>query len=144
MGPFAIRIAKGTSAARVVGIELNPDAIAYFKRNIARNRCSNVIAIEGNVSRLLPGKFEAWADRAVMPLPKDAHAFLANVIPCLKKGGVLHYYSFGSTSKPYAEAEKEVKNAAKKCGRMAAIVFRRNVRPYSATTVQVVVDARID
>ncbi len=143
VGPFAIRIGKAVPSAKVVGIELNPEATEYFRRNIARNRCANVSAVEGDVSKLLPGKYNDWADRVAMPLPKDAHAFLANAIPCLKRGGMLHYYSFGSTSQPYAAAEKEVKAAAEKLGRRAAIVFKRVVRPFSKTTEQVVVDARI-
>ncbi len=144
VGPFAIRIGQEVPSAKVVGIELNPDAAKYFKRNIARNRCLNVAALKADVSKLLPGKYRRWADRIAMPLPKDGVRFLASIIPCLKKGGVLHYYSFGSTSKPYEEAEKKVKEAAKKLGRNATIIFRRVVRPYSKITEQVVVDARID
>ena len=45
---------------------------------------------------------------------------------------------------PFAEAEKDVKDAAAKLGRKARVVFRRVVRPYSKDTEQVVVDARIE
>lgn len=143
VGPFAIRIAKTVPSTKVVGIELNPAAVQYFKQNIARNKCTNVIAIQGDVSKLLPGKYKNWADRIAMPLPKDGHSFLTNAIPCLKKGGVLHYYSFGRTDEPYETAEKEVKLAAKKLGRGITIVFRRIARPFSKTIEQVVVDAKI-
>lgn len=143
-GPFAIVIGKGVPSAKVVGIELNPDAHGYFERNIARNKCSNVAAICGDVAKLLPGKYRGSASRVIMPLPKDAGRFLANAIPCLKKGGTLHYYSFGDANEPYAKAEKEVKEAAKAAGRRAAILFRRIARPFSKTTEQVVVDAKID
>jgi len=91
----------------------------------------------------LPGKYLGWADRLAMPLPKDARKFLANAIPCLKKGGMLHYYSFGSMEAPFAEAEKDVMEAAKRAGRKAKIAFARVVRPYSKDTEQVVVDAEI-
>lgn len=143
VGPFAIRIGKAMPSATVVGIELNPDAAEYFRRNVLRNKCSNVSAVKGDVARLLPGKYRGWADRAAMPLPKDASEFLSNVIPCLKRGGVLHYYSFGDSKNPFGKAEGEVKEAAAKLGRKARIVFRRVVRPYSKTTVQVVADAKI-
>ena len=143
VGPFAIRIAKKEPSATVIGIELNPDAAEYFGRNVVRNRCENVSVIKGDVARLLPGKFAGWADRAAMPLPKDAGEFLANVIPCLKKGGILHYYSFGDSKNPFDDAETEVKEAAAKVGRNAHVLFRRVARPYSKTTVQVVIDAEI-
>jgi len=143
VGPFAIRIGKAQPSASVVGIELNPDAAKFFEGNVARNRCGNVECVKGDVGKLLPGKYEGWADRAAMPLPKDASGFLANVIPCLKRGGVLHYYSFGDSKRPFEAAERQVKEAALETGRNAEIVFRRVVRPYSKTTVQVVVDARM-
>ncbi len=143
VGPFAIRIGKAAAGTEVVGIELNPDACEYFDKNIVRNRCANVSAVKGDVAALLPGKYSGWADRLAMPLPMDGRMFLANVIPCLKKGGMLHYYSFGSVEAPYAKAEKDVVEVAAKLGRRARIVFRRVVRPYSKDTEQVVVDAKI-
>ena len=143
VGPFAIRIARAQPTAKVVGVELNPEAAKYFKSNIARNRCNNVVVLKGDVARLLPGKYKGVADRIAMPLPKDGIRFLPYIIPCLKKGGVLHYYSFGDSKKPYELAERQVKEAAEKLGRKASVLFRRVVRPYSKTTVQVAVDARI-
>ena len=134
----------GKAGAEAVGIELNPDACDYFDKNIVRNKCANVRAVKGDVAKLLPGKYAGWADRLAMPLPKDAKKFLVNAIPCLKKGGMLHYYSFGSMEAPFAEAEKDVLEAAARCGRKARVVFRRTVRPYSKDTEQVVVDAKID
>jgi len=143
VGPFAIRIAHTVPSAEVAGIELNPDACDYFEKNIVRNRCANVRAVRGDVAKLLPGKYAGWADRLAMPLPKDGKQFLVNAIPCLKKGGMLHYYSFGSMEAPFAEAEKDVKEAARKAGRKARVIFRRVVRPYSKDIEQVVVDAEI-
>lgn len=143
VGPFAIRVAKAQPTATVVGIELNPDAARYFKSNIARNRCNNASAVQGDVAKLLPGKYLGWADRVAMPLPKDGIRFLPHIIPCLKKGGVLHYYSFGDAITPYEKAEKEMKEAAGRLGREAHILFRRVARPYSKTTVQVVIDTEI-
>ncbi|MEM2138477.1 MAG: class I SAM-dependent methyltransferase family protein [Candidatus Anstonellaceae archaeon] len=144
VGPFAIAIGKAVPSARVVGIELNPDAAEYFKRNVVRNKCTNLTAICGDVAKLLPGKYKGKASRAIMPLPKDAGRFLANAIPCLKKGGMLHYYSFGDARSPFAKAEEEVIEAAAKFGRKARVIFRRVVRPYSKEVEQVVVDAKVD
>jgi tRNA (guanine37-N1)-methyltransferase len=143
VGPFAIRIGKSAPSVSVVGVELNPDAADYFGKNIARNRCKNVQVICGDVQNLLPKNYAGWADRVAMPLPKDGREFLPCILPCLKREGVLHYYSFGETSEPFADAEEQVKAEAAKLGRKATILFRRVVRPYSKTTVQIVVDAKI-
>jgi tRNA (guanine37-N1)-methyltransferase len=143
VGPFAIRIAKAVPSAEVVGIELNPDAAEYFAKNIARNKLQNCKAVKGDVAALLPGKYRGWADRIAMPLPKDAAHFLDCCIPCLKKGGILHYYSFGEAPGYYAKAESDVRRAAARLGRKARVVFRRIVRPYSKGKDQVVIDAMV-
>ncbi|MCX8175338.1 MAG: class I SAM-dependent methyltransferase family protein [Candidatus Micrarchaeota archaeon] len=143
VGPFAIRIAKKVPTAQVVGIELNPDAAGYFERNVIRNNCGNVEVLKGDVKELLPGRYAGWADRVAMPLPKDAKDYLPCVLPCLKRGGVLHYYSFGDSRRPYSHAEGELRKAAADCGRDVRVLFRRVVRPYSKDTVQVAIDAEI-
>ena len=144
VGPFAIRIGKAMPSANVVGIELNPEAAEFFGKNIDRNKCTNVSVLVGDVSEILPNDFAGWADRAAMPLPMDGGKFLKSIIPCLKKGGVLHYYSFGSVGNPFEAAEKQVKDEAAKLGRKTEILFRRVVRPYSKDTEQVVIDAEIN
>ena len=144
VGPFAIVTARKVPDAEVMGIELNPDATEYFRKNIIRNRCINVSVLQGDVAKLLPDRFEGWADRIAMPLPKDASAFLPNAIMSLKDGGTLHYYAFGNMEKPYAAAEKQVKDACRKLGRKATVVFRRVARPYSKTTEQVVLDVKVE
>jgi tRNA (guanine37-N1)-methyltransferase len=143
VGPFAIRISKAVPSAQVVGIELNPEAADFFRKNVARNKCKNVDVVEGD-ARNMPKKYASWADRMAMPLPMDASHFLEFAIPCVKKGGILHYYSFSETAAPFEKAEKEALSAAKKAGRRATVIFRRVVRPYSRTTEQVVVDVRLD
>ncbi|MEM4348188.1 MAG: class I SAM-dependent methyltransferase family protein [Candidatus Anstonellaceae archaeon] len=143
VGPFAIRIAKIVPSSKVVGIEINTDAIEYFKKNIKINKVSNVSVICGDVKEILPGAYVDWASRIVMPLPKDGTGFLPNIIPCLKKNGMLHYYSFEDSSQPYKEAELKILSAAEKLGRQAKIKFQRIVRPFSKNIVQVVTDAEI-
>ncbi len=144
VGPFAIRIGKSVPSASVVGIELNPDAAEFFGKNITKNKCENVSVLVGNVSEILPNEFAGWADRIAMPLPMDGRKFLKSIIPCLKKGGVLHYYSFGKKESPFDEAEKQVEEKAAELGRKVKIIFRRVVRPYSKGIEQAVVDAKID
>jgi tRNA (guanine37-N1)-methyltransferase len=143
VGPFAIRMGHAVPGAEVVGLELNPEACKFFRANVERNGCKNVQVLEGDVAKLLPGKYRGWADRLAMPLPKDAKQFLVNAIPCLKRGGMLHYYSFGGMEAPFEAAEKDVLDAAAKLGRTARVAFRRVVRPYSKNTEQVVVDVEI-
>ncbi|MCX8197024.1 MAG: class I SAM-dependent methyltransferase family protein [Candidatus Micrarchaeota archaeon] len=140
VGPFAITIAKKAPQAKIVGIELNPAAVEYFRNNVKRNDCTNVEVIQADVKKVLPGEYRGWADRIVMPLPKDAPNFLPYVLPCIKKGGILHYYSFENSKNPYEAAEDTIQKSAREHGKQASIIFRRIVRPYSKDIVQIVLD----
>lgn len=143
VGPFAIAIAKKKPGAKITAIELNPAAHGYMVKNIARNKCKNVTPVLGDVRKVLDAKFANSADRVVMPLPKDAPKFLDVVFPACKKGAIVHLYSFGNSKNPYEETEKTIFEEAKKAGRKAQIENRRIVRPFSPSTVQVVVDFRV-
>ncbi len=143
VGPYAIRIGTTVPSAKIIGIDLNHQGLEYFWKNIERNKCHNVIAMKGDAAHCLNHEFRNWADRAIMPHPTEGARFLPNVIPCIKKGGMLHYYSFGDAKDPYAKAERELKQAAGKLGRKAHVLFCRIARPYSKETVQVVIDAKI-
>ncbi|VVB58243.1 tRNA (guanine(37)-N1)-methyltransferase Trm5b [Candidatus Anstonella stagnisolia] len=144
VGPFAVAIAKQKPDAKITAIELNPQAFEYMEKNIARNKCKNITPILGDVRKILAdAKFLKSADRVVMPLPKDAPKFLDVVFPVCKKGAIVHLYSFGNSKNPFEEGEKTVLQEAKKAGRKVEIANRRIVRPYSPSTVQVVVDFRL-
>ncbi len=56
-----------------------------------------------------------WADRIVMPLPKDAVDFVKDMMPALKNKGVIHLYAFTSKDEPYKELEQQL---IKNCKRL--------------------------
>lgn len=146
VGPFPIvieRHAKG-KPSKQFAVELNPDAVAFLRENIVFNKCKTIEAVEGDVSKVLAGKkYSKWAHRAIMPLPKSGEEFLQYVLPCMKKGGIIHFYSFGRESEPFAAAEKVAKEKAKAAGRKISAKFRRIVRPFSPGVVQVVLDLKV-
>lgn len=143
VGPFALEIAKTVPSAHVVGIELNPDAVKYFEENIALNKLKNVEAILGDARTVVKEKFVGWADRIAMPLPKDAHEFLDVAFIAAKPGCIVHFYSFVDKENGFSQAHGFVNDAARKAGREVEFVFEREVRPYSASKMQVVIDFRI-
>lgn len=97
VGPFAIEIAKKTGA-KVIGIEINPDAVEYFKRNIILNKVNNVEAVLGDV-RDESVRFFGKCDRVLMPLPESSIDFITEAVSCLKKKGTCHLYCFYDENK---------------------------------------------
>ena len=92
VGPYAINIGKNKEPNLVVGIELNPNAVAFFEQNIELNKLvGKVKAFEGDVKDIVP-KLNEEFDRVIMPLPKDAETFLYLANKRLKKRGMIHLY----------------------------------------------------
>ncbi|MDD2655919.1 MAG: class I SAM-dependent methyltransferase family protein [Candidatus ainarchaeum sp.] len=143
VGPFALVIAKKQKDAKVIGIELNPEAVRYFEENIELNGMEGrVEAVLGDVRKVVPERFAGFADRVLMPLPKSAEDFLGVALLAAKKGGTIHFYTFVNRKDGKGAAERKAIEAGNKAGRKIEIIESREVRPFSPSTVQIVVDFR--
>jgi len=144
VGPLPVVIAKRRSGVHVVAVEINPDAHNYCVENIALNRLEGRIrAILGDVREVCPRLGERF-DRVLMPLPKGAASYLDVAIPCLRDGGVLHFYHWAHERDLFSEAEDLIRAAAEKMDRRAEILNRVRVLPYGPRIWKVRVDARIE
>ncbi len=144
-GPFAITIAKKNPKTKVVGIELNPEAVIYFEENIQLNKLSNCKALLGDASKIVEKypEYKSWADRIIMPLPKNALDFLPYVLKCAKKGTILHIYAFDSKEYPFERKIKKVELIAKKYGFKTKLLNKKIVRPYAPNVFQICLDIQI-
>jgi len=143
VGPYPLVISRKVPSAHIIAIELNPDAVAFMKKNIERNRASNVEAVLGDARDVVLRKYRGFADRVLMPLPKGAQDFLDVAFAGVKDGGILHFYTFAGIEDPFHEAIEIAEKAAEKYGVRIEIVSERIVRPYSPQTVQVVLDIKV-
>lgn len=140
VAPFPIVIAKERDVL-AYSIELNPDGHRYALENVKLNKVEKkVIPVEGDVKEILKEKrFYGWADRIIMPLPKDAMNFLPFVVHSARKGCIIHIYGFAKKGEDKALGER-ILGLIK---RQAKIVYVRKVRTYSPETDQFVFDVRI-
>ncbi len=135
VGPYAIVIARLAKPREVVGVELNPVAVEYFRRNVELNKVGEIVKVyEGDVREVVP-KLEGEFDRIVMPAPYSAEDFVYLVRDKIKEGGWVHYYTFESANKENELAEKVERLFSKhgmsveivkvkKCGSFAPYVNR--------------------
>ena len=98
IGPFAVLIAKKSKPKRVVGIEVNEDAVRYFWENVRLNKLDNVDVVHGDV-REKAGNYYGQCSRVIMPLPEKAADFLNEAAGCLEKKGIIHLYFFSDDGK---------------------------------------------
>ncbi|MDE1855989.1 MAG: class I SAM-dependent methyltransferase family protein, partial [Candidatus Micrarchaeota archaeon] len=131
MGPFAIEIAKMHKDANVVGIELNRSAYSYMKQNISLNHLHNATAVLGDVGKVAH-KYKGFADRIIMPLPRDAYRFLGAALEMSKRKSTIHYYAFGDRESAFEDKIGQVKTFFAKRHRKIRIASKRIARQYSA------------
>lgn len=92
VGPFAIPLAA--RGANVLAVEKSREACLYLAENARINRVADRIAIVNGdafgAAKLLSRDF----DRAVIPAPYGADGILERMLPLVKSGGSLHFYTF--------------------------------------------------
>jgi tRNA (guanine37-N1)-methyltransferase len=140
VGPYCIAIAKFQPLVeKVYGIEINPIAHKYAEENVRINKLSHkIVLIEGDV-RDVYKNFKNFFDRIVMPLPLGGEEFLELAVYCLKKGGYIHFYSWGLEEDPYVKGMKIIEKFVK----AYKIIGKRLVLPYAPRKWKVCIDLQV-
>lgn len=94
VAPFAIVIAKHSSAKKIVSVELGRDCSKYALENVRRNKLQEKVQIvQGDVRKKVPS-LKAKFDRIVMSRPNLKGSFLDVAFKAAKSGTLIHYYGF--------------------------------------------------
>jgi tRNA (guanine37-N1)-methyltransferase len=140
-GPFAILAAKKTKAERVIGIEINPDAIRYFHENVRLNKLKNVEVMEGDV-RERASTYYGQCDRILMPLPERAVEYVDEAIKCTKPGGIIHLYCFAKEEE-IDGIEENIAAIASSLNRDAKFLGHELVLPWGPRIWKMRVDVKL-
>lgn len=138
VGPYAILIAKLHPSCNVIAVEKNPIAVKYMYENVRLNKVKNVHIIEGDVLDIIEN-YQDWADRVVMPLPKDAHSYLKHISKVVKNKGIIHVYLFVDSSRPLDHGTEMIKANLKDF----EILEYRRLRGYSKSIDEYVFTLRL-
>jgi len=140
-GPYAVAIAKRQpKVKKVYAVEINPAAAKYMEKNVRINRVGDkTVPILGDAKEKIK-KLGIKFDRVVMPLPLEAGKFLPAALECLKKRGIIHFYSVGPEEDMFSDAEKRIKKACEKAGVKFRIISRKKVLPYGPRMHKVCID----
>ena len=92
VGPFVVPAAA--QGAEIVAVEQNPEACRWLMENLMLNGVEDrVTLIQGDAfdTSLLP-KYQF--DRAIIPTPYGMDAIFEVIAPRVKRGGMIHFYTF--------------------------------------------------
>ncbi len=146
VGPFAIQIAKVRPSAKVYAIDINPHAVEYLERNIRLNRVEGKVkAILGDARQVVADGLTGVADRVIMNLPETAANFVDVACEAIKTdGGIMHFYSFVTSSDLLEHVQLRFTKAVEKCGRkVERTLSSRCVRATAPHEWQAVLDVSI-
>jgi tRNA (guanine37-N1)-methyltransferase len=90
VGPFAIPIAA--RGCRVVAVEMSREACRWLALNARANRVDNSLAVIN--ADAFSVCFNVLFDRVVIPAPYGMDHILDTMVPMVKSGGKLHFYTF--------------------------------------------------
>jgi len=124
VGPYPIIIAKKTKASRVIGIEINPQAVKYFKRNVKLNKVRNVDVVYGDVKK--KAKHYRNCDHVFMPMLEGCWNYLTDAKKCLRLGGFIHFYCIVENG----DFDAWIKRIEKKLGNIK-VVDKQKVHAYA-------------
>lgn len=142
VGPFAVMIGKARRAQKVYAIDLNPDAIALLRENVATHRIQDKVEIvEGDAAAQVE-KAPAF-DRGIVNLPQGGEEILAAAVARAKPGATLHYYRVWPETSREAELQALVDRVAREAKRKVQVVDHHEVHAYSPVDRLYAVDLRI-
>lgn len=144
IGAYAIAIVhEQPDVGKVYAIEINPEAVEYMKSNLRANRMADkIVPIFGDVkeeARRFYGKF----DRIVMPLPLGASEFLEDAVLCLKKKGIIHFYTLTNRN-DFAPAIAKVEEACSRLKKRFKVLNQRKITEYSPKEWKVCIDFEVE
>ncbi|RLI98266.1 MAG: class I SAM-dependent methyltransferase family protein [Candidatus Aenigmatarchaeota archaeon] len=143
IAPYCIAIAKKANVEKVYGIEINEAAHLYAKHNVRVNGLSHkVVLINGDVREVCP-KLKEKFDRIVMPLPLGSETFLDLALKCVKRNGIIHFYSWGKEDNLFENGIKAIEKNVKKFKKRYEILEKRKVLPYAPKRWKVCIDFKV-
>ncbi|MBI5060713.1 MAG: class I SAM-dependent methyltransferase family protein [Candidatus Aenigmarchaeota archaeon] len=126
-GPFAVVIGKKARPKKIIGIEINPAGIKYFRENVKLNKLSDVEIVKGDVKKIAK-KYYGCCDRVLMPLPEKAIDYVDDAIKCLRPNGICHLYCF--SSEDTTAVKKKIQRASESMGRKVKFLESQKVLPW--------------
>jgi tRNA (guanine37-N1)-methyltransferase len=146
VGPFSIQIAKKHKDVKIYAVDVNPDAVALLKKNVALNRVvEQVVPILGDARHIVREWLLGVANRVIMNLPEMAIHYVNVASDAIgAQGGILHYYEFTKHVELLETSCVRLTEAVNRSNRQVKkILLAKTVREVAPYTWQVVVDAEI-
>ncbi len=101
---------------KIIGVELNPNAHEYAKKNLLLNKTKKIILYNQDAKKFLKEEYEKkeYYNRIIMPLPKQSKYYLSDTIKITQNKGIIHFYYFVEEKKIEEKLKKILEEEIKK------------------------------
>ena len=115
----------------------------YFRKNVKLNKVEEKVKVyEGDVKEVLP-KLEGEFDRILMPSPYIAENFISAVRGKIRRGGIVHYYTFAGKEEEKEILPKRVVRLFREQGIDVELEHLRQCGHYAPYVYRYVLDLRV-
>lgn len=144
VGPITLHIARAQPTSSVVAVDVSADAVGLLRANATRNKLANIEAHVADFHDFAAAAEPSSFTRVVMNLPHRAKEFLADALPLVVDGGVIHLYAILPIEQvpPEQGALRRLAQAAG--GRDVTILRARPIKSYSPNDLYVAFDLRVE
>ena len=143
IGSFSIIIARRQPTAKILAIELNPDAYRLMLENIRLNAVEDrVRPILGDCREVLKEIHERF-DRVIMDLPHSSIDYLDLALEKVKPNGIIHLYLVGGGEDPIKDARERALKKVQELGFEVDVVYARRVMEIAPRRSTIVLDLRV-
>ncbi|MBI4167853.1 MAG: class I SAM-dependent methyltransferase family protein [Candidatus Aenigmarchaeota archaeon] len=142
IGYFSLPIAKFTKAKEIFSIEKNPTSYHYLTENIALNKISNIIAIQGDCN-IAARTFGNRADRIIMGYFPGTESFLPAAFWMAKSGCMIHFHNVYTEKELWKVPAGQIKHVSEAFKKDFEIIAKKKVKSVGPRKWHVVVDFRV-
>jgi tRNA wybutosine-synthesizing protein 2 len=142
IGYFSLPIAKFTKAKEIISIEKNSVAYNYLTDNIALNKITNIIALQGDC-KIAARTFGSKANRIIMGYFPCTEQFLPAAVWMAKPGCTIHFHNIYNEKELWKKPIEQIKEISEKFKRQFEILTKKKVKSYGPRKWHVVIDFRI-
>jgi len=142
IGYFSLPIAKFTKAKEIISIEKNPTAYNFLTDNIALNKITNIIAIQGDC-KIAARSFPAKANRILMGYFPGTEEFLGAALWMAKPGCIIHFHNIYPEKDLWKKPMSQIDEICSAFKKKYHIILRKKVKSFSPKKWHVVIDFAI-
>jgi tRNA (guanine37-N1)-methyltransferase len=141
VAPYPVLLAKKKDV-EVVGIEKNPEAVKFARKNLEINDVEESVEIIEEDVRNIEDDFPRF-DRILMPSPTNAEKFLSKAFELASEKTIITLYTISDNENPFRQIKQKIKQLCRDGEFNVEFLDERIVSDYSPSQVKIAIEFQL-